>query len=109
MFKKYIRDDLVCYYKGMSRDTKRKFNFVNIAGGVYHDVTSTMMPSAVSVDLVQVLPIQKPCCNWNDGIWVLEKNDNKNSYKLGLCVPTLGKTSIGKIHNTIRFIFILEN
>ncbi len=42
-FKEYIREELSCYSAGMSTDMKRKFNFVNIAGGVYHDVTTTVI------------------------------------------------------------------
>mmetsp|Transcript_23712 Transcript_23712/g.50040 ORF Transcript_23712/g.50040 Transcript_23712/m.50040 type:complete len:133 (-) Transcript_23712:252-650(-) len=40
-FKEYIREELACFSQGMSRAMKRKFNFVNIAGGVHHDVTNT--------------------------------------------------------------------
>ena len=40
-FKEYIREELSCYAHGMSRKMKRNFGFVNIAGGVYHDVTPT--------------------------------------------------------------------
>ena len=39
-FKEYIREELACFSAGMSTNMKRKFNFVNIAGGVYHDVTA---------------------------------------------------------------------
>ena len=45
-FKEYIREELACFSEGMSKDMKRKFNFVNVAGGVYSDlvdVTSTML------------------------------------------------------------------
>jgi hypothetical protein len=42
-FKEYIREELSCYSTGMSTNMKRKFNFVNIAGGVYHDVTPTLI------------------------------------------------------------------
>ncbi len=31
-FKEHIREELVCYTRGMSLDMKQKFNFVNIAG-----------------------------------------------------------------------------
>ena len=39
-FKEYIREELHSFSDGMSTSMKRKFNFVNIAGGVFHDVTS---------------------------------------------------------------------
>ena len=32
-FMEYIREELSCFAKGMSKDMKPKFNFVNIAGG----------------------------------------------------------------------------
>ncbi len=38
-FKEYIREELVCYARGMSRDMKRKFNFVNIAGNAFTEIT----------------------------------------------------------------------
>jgi len=42
-FKEYIREELACFSQGMSTNMKRKFNFVNIAGGVYTDVTTTVV------------------------------------------------------------------
>ena len=42
-FKEYIREELACFSKGMSRNMKQKFGFVNISGGVYHDITTTMI------------------------------------------------------------------
>ena len=42
-FKEYIREELSCYSAGMSTNMKRQFNFVNIAGGVYTDVTPTLL------------------------------------------------------------------
>ena len=38
-FKEYIREELACFSKGMTRSMKQKFGFVNISGGVYHDIT----------------------------------------------------------------------
>jgi hypothetical protein len=37
-FKEYIREELACYARGMSRDMKRKFNFVNIAGNAFTEI-----------------------------------------------------------------------
>jgi hypothetical protein len=37
-FKEYIREELACYARGMSRDMKRKFNFVNIAGNAFSEI-----------------------------------------------------------------------
>ena len=42
-FKEYIREELACFSKGMSRNMKQKFGFVNISGGLYHDITTTMI------------------------------------------------------------------
>lgn len=39
-FKEYIREELACYAAGMSGDMKRKFNFVNIAGNAFHEVSN---------------------------------------------------------------------
>jgi hypothetical protein len=37
-FKEYIREELACYAQGMSRDMKRKFNFLNIAGNAFTEI-----------------------------------------------------------------------
>ena len=39
-FKEYIREELACYATGMSKDMKRKFNFVNIAGNAFTEIDS---------------------------------------------------------------------
>jgi hypothetical protein len=44
-FKEYIREELHVFSEGMSRDMKRKFQFVNISGGVFHDVTAAAVAS----------------------------------------------------------------
>ena len=49
-FKEYIREELNIYTTGMSRQMKRRFNFVNIAGGVYHDVTTTTINSKYTIN-----------------------------------------------------------
>ena len=38
-FKEYIREELACFSKGMSTAMSKRFHFVNIAGGVFSDVT----------------------------------------------------------------------
>ena len=40
-FKEYIREELACYAHNMSRDMKRKFNFVNIAGNAFTEIPHT--------------------------------------------------------------------
>ena len=42
-FKEYIREELACFSRGMSRMMKRKCGFVNISGGVYHDITTAII------------------------------------------------------------------
>ena len=42
-FKEYIRGELACFSMGMSTDMKRKFNFVNIAGNAFYDVTDSIL------------------------------------------------------------------
>lgn len=42
-FKEYIREELHCFSNGMSRKMKQTFNFVNIAGGAFHDITPSIM------------------------------------------------------------------
>ena len=42
-FMEYIREELACFSSGMSTAMKRTFNFVNIAGGAFHDVTSAVL------------------------------------------------------------------
>jgi hypothetical protein len=37
-FKEYIREELACYATGMSKDMKRKFNFVNIPGNTFTEI-----------------------------------------------------------------------
>jgi hypothetical protein len=39
MMAAYIREELACFSKGMTRSMQQKFGFVNISGGVYHDIT----------------------------------------------------------------------
>lgn len=40
-FMEYIREDLSRFSEGMSRNMRRKFNFMHVAGGAAHDVTDT--------------------------------------------------------------------
>ena len=40
-FMEYIRDELASYSQGMSKKMTHKFNFMNITGGVAHNVTDT--------------------------------------------------------------------
>ena len=51
-FKEYIREELNIYSMGMSKQMKRRFNFVNIAGGVYHDVTTATILTNYTVNTI---------------------------------------------------------
>ncbi len=42
-FKEYIREELANYSDGMSRAMKTKFNFMNVAGNAFRDITETVM------------------------------------------------------------------
>ena len=45
-FKEYISNKLACFSEGMSKNMKRKFNFVNVAAGAFSnivDVTSSVL------------------------------------------------------------------
>ena len=42
-FKEYISSQLSQFSVGMSKSTKKVFNFVNIEGGVYSDVIAAMI------------------------------------------------------------------
>jgi len=53
-FKEYIREELHTFSTGMSRKMRRRFNFVNIAGGVYHDVTSEIISTQYTINAVGI-------------------------------------------------------
>ncbi len=42
-FKEYVREELAGFSKGMSTKMRIRFSFVNIAGGVYNDVTNDVI------------------------------------------------------------------
>ena len=42
-FMEYIREELHVFSKGMATSVKQKFNYVNVAGGAYHDVTNVVV------------------------------------------------------------------
>ena len=41
--KGYISSQLSQFLVGMSKSMKKVFNFVNVEGGIYYDVTATMI------------------------------------------------------------------
>jgi len=52
-FKEYIREELHIFSLGMSKAMKHRFNFVNIAGGVYHDVTPEVLTRTPTPTLLE--------------------------------------------------------
>ena len=42
-FMEYIREELACFSQGMSTSMKKRFGFMNIAGGHLQDITSSMV------------------------------------------------------------------
>lgn len=42
-FKEYIREQLSNFSEGMSASMQKRFGFVNVEGGAYHDVTTTVV------------------------------------------------------------------
>jgi hypothetical protein len=42
-FKEYIREELACFSEGMSTQMKKKFQFVNVAGNAFTDITDELV------------------------------------------------------------------
>ena len=53
-FKEYIREELACFSDGMSRNMTKRFNFVNITGGSYHDIPPSLLPPSNSDDITRL-------------------------------------------------------
>ncbi len=43
MFKEYIREELANYSNGMSTAMKTKFNFMNVVGNAFRDITDMVL------------------------------------------------------------------
>ena len=50
-FKEYIRDDLVCFSKEMSKSMKTKFDFVNIAGNAFNTITDDLIDREYDINV----------------------------------------------------------
>ena len=50
-FMEYIREELACFSEGMSKNMKRTFGFVNIAGGLFHDITDDVIDTDYNVNV----------------------------------------------------------
>ena len=51
-FMEYIREELACFSAGMSAKMRKKFGFVNVAGGIYTDVTNELMNAPYSANVL---------------------------------------------------------
>jgi hypothetical protein len=66
MFKTYISDQLIIFSKGMSKNMKTVLNYINIEGGVMHDITGWVLSdTAMQVSVKEKNPSlsQKPLEN----------------------------------------------
>ena len=50
-FKEYIREELACFSKGMSKSMKTKFDFVNIAGNAFNTITDALIDREYDVNV----------------------------------------------------------
>ncbi|KAL7458421.1 hypothetical protein ACHAWC_009998 [Mediolabrus comicus] len=49
-FLEYIKESLDSFSMGMSKSMRQQFKFVNVEGGVYHDITSVVVDSPYTVN-----------------------------------------------------------
>jgi hypothetical protein len=49
-FLEYIRESLCSFSEGMSEKMKKNFGFVSLEGGVYNDVTETILDSEYNLN-----------------------------------------------------------
>lgn len=45
-FREYICNDLACFSNDMSKNIKWQFGFVNVSGGMFHNVTDAVLASS---------------------------------------------------------------
>ncbi len=50
-FMEYIREELACFSKGMSTSMKKRFGFMNIAGGHLQDITNSVINSEYNTNV----------------------------------------------------------
>jgi hypothetical protein len=50
-FKEYIREELACFSEGMSKSTKKKFDFVNIAGNAFNTITDDLIDREYKINV----------------------------------------------------------
>jgi hypothetical protein len=50
-FKEYIREELACFSKGMSRSMRQKFDFVHIVGNAFNVITDNLLEREYEVNV----------------------------------------------------------
>ncbi len=50
-FKEYVREQLSNFSEGMSKSMRKCFGFVNVEGGVFHDITSTVVAMEYNMEV----------------------------------------------------------
>ena len=50
-FKEYIREELACFSKGISKSMKRKFHFVNITGNAFNTITDDLIDREYDINV----------------------------------------------------------
>ena len=53
-FKEYVREQLSNFLAGMSASMQKTFGFMNVEGGVFHDITETVLTLPYSVAVSSV-------------------------------------------------------
>jgi len=50
-FMEYIREELACFSKGMSKNMNRQFGFMNIAGGHFQEIMDAVVASDYNLNI----------------------------------------------------------
>ncbi len=50
-FKEYILQELASFSKGMSKSTKKKFDFVNVAGNAFNTITDDLIDREYEINV----------------------------------------------------------
>jgi hypothetical protein len=54
-FKEYVCNELACFSSGMSQDMKQKFEFINVSGNAFSDITDVCVNAEYSSPLPMVV------------------------------------------------------
>jgi hypothetical protein len=50
-FNEYIREELVCFSKGMSKSMRKNFDFVNITGNAFNTITDDLIDREYKINV----------------------------------------------------------